>query len=170
MDIRHLLCESISKFDVHQPHIKPKDQHSSLYSHSKSPQRVCSSFSSPSLSSNNSVHEDIAPSSHRRRAFSDIGETRAFVYTNHRVRSRSANSPPTRTPWTPYEDDLLRYGYSQGFSWAAVSSNYLPHRSRGCCWGRFKTLQSKNLVDQTCFLNRPWKPVQFEHKIKNYPS
>ncbi|KAI9499445.1 hypothetical protein BDB00DRAFT_793979 [Zychaea mexicana] len=24
-----------------------------------------------------------------------------------------------------------------------ISATYLPHRSRGCCWGRYKTLQSK---------------------------
>ncbi|KAI8332459.1 hypothetical protein BC941DRAFT_334999, partial [Chlamydoabsidia padenii] len=52
----------------------------------------------------------------------------------------------TRNPWTPIEDDLLQKGYEQGLSWAMISANFLPHRSRGCCWGRFKTLQSKNLV------------------------
>lgn len=51
----------------------------------------------------------------------------------------------TRTPWTWEEDYLLQHGYSQGLSWAAISSTYLPHRSRGCCWGRFKTLQAKAL-------------------------
>ncbi|KAI8062898.1 hypothetical protein BC940DRAFT_228490, partial [Gongronella butleri] len=49
----------------------------------------------------------------------------------------------SRTPWTPEEDFLLQKGYSQGLSWALISSTYLPHRSRGCCWGRFKTLQAK---------------------------
>ncbi|ORZ23595.1 hypothetical protein BCR42DRAFT_487536 [Absidia repens] len=65
----------------------------------------------------------------------------------------SASTPPminqiqTRTPWTPLEDSLLQKGYEQGLSWAMISSTYLPHRSRGCCWGRFKTLQNKNLID-----------------------
>lgn len=49
----------------------------------------------------------------------------------------------TRTPWTSSEDYLLQKGYLQGLSWAMISSKYLPHRSRGCCWGRFKTLQTK---------------------------
>lgn len=49
----------------------------------------------------------------------------------------------TRTPWSASEDFLLQKGYSQGLSWAMISSTYLPHRSRGCCWGRFKTLQAK---------------------------
>lgn len=49
----------------------------------------------------------------------------------------------TRTPWTSSEDYLLEKGYLQGLSWAMISSKYLPHRSRGCCWGRFKTLQTK---------------------------
>ncbi|KAI8098558.1 uncharacterized protein BX664DRAFT_319023 [Halteromyces radiatus] len=51
----------------------------------------------------------------------------------------------TRTPWSSEEDFLLQKGYSQGLSWAMISSTYLPHRSRGCCWGRFKTLQAKAL-------------------------
>ncbi|GAN09105.1 hypothetical protein MAM1_0244d08627 [Mucor ambiguus] len=49
----------------------------------------------------------------------------------------------TRTPWTSSEDYLLEKGYLQGLSWAMISSKYLPHRSRGCCWGRFKTLQTR---------------------------
>ncbi|KAI8379099.1 uncharacterized protein BYT42DRAFT_567468 [Radiomyces spectabilis] len=52
-------------------------------------------------------------------------------------------STQTRTPWTPEEDFLLQQGYAQGLSWAMISTTYLPHRSRGCCWGRFKTLQAK---------------------------
>ncbi|KAI7899304.1 uncharacterized protein BX663DRAFT_545853 [Cokeromyces recurvatus] len=50
-----------------------------------------------------------------------------------------------RTPWTTSEDYLLEKGYLQGLSWAMISSRYLPHRSRGCCWGRFKTLRAKFL-------------------------
>ncbi|SAL95836.1 hypothetical protein [Absidia glauca] len=51
----------------------------------------------------------------------------------------------TRTPWSSEEDFLLQKGYQQGLSWAMISSTFLPHRSRGCCWGRFKTLQAKAL-------------------------
>ncbi|CAO3692347.1 hypothetical protein G6F70_000376 [Rhizopus microsporus] len=50
----------------------------------------------------------------------------------------------TRIPWTVAEDYLLQKGYLQGLSWAMISAKYLPHRSRGCCWGRFKTLRAKN--------------------------
>ncbi|KAI7898447.1 uncharacterized protein BX663DRAFT_418206, partial [Cokeromyces recurvatus] len=57
-----------------------------------------------------------------------------------------------RTPWSFHEDQLLQHGYEQGLSWAMISTHYLPHRSRGCCWGRFKTLQAKSLEqrDWTC--------------------
>ncbi|CDH57931.1 hypothetical protein RO3G_00935 [Lichtheimia corymbifera JMRC:FSU:9682] len=58
---------------------------------------------------------------------------------------RNRSGPQTRTPWTQEEDYLLQRGYSQGLSWAMISSTYLPHRSRGCCWGRFKTLQTKTM-------------------------
>jgi hypothetical protein len=51
----------------------------------------------------------------------------------------------TRTPWSAEEDELLQQGYMQDLSWARISTVYLPHRSRGCCWGRFKTLQAKAL-------------------------
>ncbi|KAG2235246.1 hypothetical protein BDF21DRAFT_427544 [Thamnidium elegans] len=57
---------------------------------------------------------------------------------------RTTKQHQTRTPWTSSEDYLLEKGYLQGLSWAMISSKYLPHRSRGCCWGRFKTLQTKS--------------------------
>jgi hypothetical protein len=58
-----------------------------------------------------------------------------------RSQSKSSNQ---RKPWSEHEDYLLKKGYSKGLSWAAISSMYLPDRSRGCCWGRFKTLQMKS--------------------------
>ena len=61
------------------------------------------------------------------------------------LRNHHRSGPQTRTPWTQEEDYLLQRGYSQGLSWAMISSTYLPHRSRGCCWGRFKTLQTKTM-------------------------
>ncbi|KAI9495505.1 hypothetical protein BDB00DRAFT_236070 [Zychaea mexicana] len=87
--------------------------------------------------------------------------------SSRRSRSTSAssvNAPvQTRMAWTPTEDDLLQQGYDEGLSWAMISATYLPHRSRGCCWGRFKTLQSKNLVDpkrqNARLFRRPWKAV-----------
>ncbi|KAI8992624.1 hypothetical protein BDB01DRAFT_443462 [Pilobolus umbonatus] len=70
----------------------------------------------------------------------------------------------TRTPWSPMEDDLLKQGYEQGLSWAMISSTFLPHRSRGCCWGRFKTLQNKNVVEvyQKKFSRKPWKVTIYQ--------
>lgn len=56
------------------------------------------------------------------------------------------NSIQTRKPWTQIEDELLKKGYLQGLNWAMISAAYLQHRSRGDCWGRFKTLKSRNLV------------------------
>ncbi|KAG2223956.1 hypothetical protein INT45_013413 [Circinella minor] len=57
--------------------------------------------------------------------------------------NKERSTSQTRTPWTLEEDYLLEQGYNQGLSWAMISATYLPHRSRGCCWGRYKTLQSK---------------------------
>ncbi|CDH59148.1 hypothetical protein RO3G_00935 [Lichtheimia corymbifera JMRC:FSU:9682] len=58
---------------------------------------------------------------------------------------RQHKGAQSRVPWTREEDELLQRGYNQGLSWAMISSTYLPHRSRGCCWGRFKTLQTKTI-------------------------
>lgn len=64
---------------------------------------------------------------------------------SNRNHQRHTTHSQTRTPWSTEEDQLLQQGYSQGLSWAMISTVYLPHRSRGCCWGRFKTLQSKSM-------------------------
>lgn len=104
---------------------------------------------------------------YRRRVNSE-SDTKFIAYPNHqyqkpkpikRARSNSASYIQTRTPWTPDEDDLLQKGYEQGLSWAMISCTFLPHRSRGCCWGRFKTLQSKNAIEvyQQRICQRPWK-------------
>ncbi|KAI8384050.1 hypothetical protein BD560DRAFT_486853 [Blakeslea trispora] len=81
--------------------------------------------------------------------------------STHARRNRSNSTPmiQTRVPWTPEEDDLLQKGYEQGLSWAMISCNFLPHRSRGCCWGRFKTLQNKNAIEvyQQRICQRPWR-------------
>ncbi|KAL9556248.1 hypothetical protein MBANPS3_001973 [Mucor bainieri] len=112
---------------------------------------------------------------YRRRVNSE-SDTKFIAYPNHhhhqqqqqhqqrqkpskRARANSASYIQTRTPWTPAEDDLLQKGYEQGLSWAMISCTFLPHRSRGCCWGRFKTLQSKNAIEvyQQRICQRPWK-------------
>ncbi|KAL0080328.1 hypothetical protein J3Q64DRAFT_1617950, partial [Phycomyces blakesleeanus] len=66
---------------------------------------------------------------------SDLGTKRPLT--------RRLSQSHTRNSWTPEEDELLKQGYSEGLSWAMISTTYLPRRSRGCCWGRFKILQSK---------------------------
>lgn len=162
-----------------------------------SPTSMCSSISTCSSASSSSSQEDFTPgrstsfssspqqqrqqrqqqtNAMRRRAASDVSLTRhhMFIYShpNRRPRSESAgnNNVQTRTPWTPFEDHLLQQGYDQGLSWAMISSTYLPHRSRGCCWGRFKTLQNKNMVDPNHshmrHFRRPWKAIDFTHNNK----
>jgi hypothetical protein len=178
MDIKYLLCEPVSKLAIKATpavFVQPSNHDmTSFHDPLHSPKSICSSLSSSSASSFNSTDDhgpltpywDCAPYRRRRcRTMSEIGHVRehVFVYNSRRVRSESTGS--TRTPWTPFEDELLRRGYSQGLSWAMISSTYLPHRSRGCCWGRFKTLQNKNLVDpsQSCYFKKPWKSVEFDH-------
>lgn len=65
------------------------------------------------------------------------------TYSSSATLRRQHKGAQSRIPWTRQEDELLQRGYNQGLSWAMISSTYLPHRSRGCCWGRFKTLQTK---------------------------
>jgi hypothetical protein len=76
-----------------------------------------------------------------------------------RRKSSISTQNQLRVAWTPSEDDLLQQGYAQGLSWGMIASTYLPHRSRGCCWGRFKMLQSKHMITAPSqrFLGRPWK-------------
>ncbi|KAI8390140.1 hypothetical protein BD560DRAFT_380033 [Blakeslea trispora] len=175
-----------------QTHKWHQDQPTMIIS---SPGSVCSSISACSSTSSTKSQDEmnnvISPhktrypdvsglySSYqsRRRTASDVSLTRhhMFIYShpNRRPRSKSAGNNETtqvqtRTPWTPLEDHLLRQGYDQGLSWAMISSTYLPHRSRGCCWGRFKTLQNKNMVDpvhsQMRHFRRPWKAIDFNNR------
>ncbi|KAJ2964781.1 hypothetical protein NQZ79_g299 [Umbelopsis isabellina] len=84
-----------------------------------------------------------------------LGASTNMVEATSDISSPETFSPParlntrqhiqTRVPWRPEEDHLLRQGYEQGLSWTLISARYLPHRSRGCCWGRFKTLQSMEI-------------------------
>ncbi|KAG2208648.1 uncharacterized protein EV154DRAFT_459694 [Mucor mucedo] len=190
MDLKYLLCEPISKFAV-KAEQRNVDWHANnnattIYPTTKgqdwimnSPKSMCSSVSTCSSTSTNSGDEysnhPTKSSVTRRRTESDVSLTRhhMFIYShpNRRPRSESAgnnNNVQTRTPWTPFEDHLLQQGYDQGLSWAMISSTYLPHRSRGCCWGRFKTLQNKNMVDPTHshmrHFRRPWKAIDFNNK------
>ncbi|KAL1926327.1 hypothetical protein VTP01DRAFT_5848 [Rhizomucor pusillus] len=107
------------------------------------------------------------PSTSTRSSSSDSAYASASEKPRKCLRSTSTSSAgsstvQTRMAWTPYEDELLQRGYDEGLSWAMISTTYLPHRSRGCCWGRFKTLQGKNMVDTRRHSNvrlfrRSWK-------------
>jgi hypothetical protein len=142
----------------------PASSRSSSFSYSSSPPKEIQS------------HYQQQQNQNRRRTASDASVTRhrMFIYSHphRRPRSESAgnNAVQTRTPWTPFEDQLLQQGYDQGLSWAMISSTYLPHRSRGCCWGRFKTLQNKNMVDPNHshmrHFRRPWKAIDFSSNNK----
>ncbi|KAG2192191.1 hypothetical protein INT47_005856 [Mucor saturninus] len=131
MDIQSLLCNTNQSLEISttkSPTYKQiHERQSSWSSYSSSPD------SPMSLSSNSSLFYSI-PSSPEIDSPSPPSPTRGTRPTNQ-----------TRTPWSSDEDILLQQGYSQGLSWAMISTVYLPHRSRGCCWGRFKTLQSKSL-------------------------
>ncbi|KAK4513236.1 54S ribosomal protein L7, mitochondrial [Mucor velutinosus] len=129
---------------------------------------TCTTNSNYSSSMNSFITTD-QPQKYRRRVSSE-SDTKFIAYSNHqqqrqkpattkRIRANSVSYIQTRTPWTPAEDDLLQKGYQQGLSWAMISCTFLPHRSRGCCWGRFKTLQSKNAIEvyQQRICQRPWK-------------
>lgn len=73
-----------------------------------------------------------------------IKTSRNRIDSSNSMYNNRKSKHQTRTPWTASEDYLLEKGYLQGLSWAMISAKYLPHRSRGCCWGRFKTLQTKS--------------------------
>lgn len=131
MDIQSLLCntqQSMNASTTKSPTYEQIHQRQSSWSsYSSSPD------SPMSLSSNSSLFYSI-PSSPEIDSPLPSSPVRSTRTTNQ-----------TRTPWSNDEDLLLQQGYSQGLSWAMISTVYLPHRSRGCCWGRFKTLQSKSL-------------------------
>ncbi|KAG2183148.1 hypothetical protein INT43_006143 [Umbelopsis isabellina] len=91
------------------------------------------------FSKNTDDQRSLGPSANMVEVTSDISSPEAFTPP---PRLNARQHIQTRVPWRPEEDHLLRQGYEQGLSWTLISARYLPHRSRGCCWGRFKTLQS----------------------------
>ncbi|KAI8146512.1 hypothetical protein BJV82DRAFT_598811 [Fennellomyces sp. T-0311] len=138
MDIKNLLCPTPTFYACSEAPVNQCYQQtwSCASSDTESPDL---SYSSPSLtpaSSPPTTPKAIVPPLVDRH---DNAQPTAPAQRPHR------SGPQTRTPWTRHEDYLLQRGYSQGLSWAMISSTYLPHRSRGCCWGRFKTLQAKAL-------------------------
>ncbi|KAI9360976.1 hypothetical protein BD770DRAFT_470987 [Pilaira anomala] len=180
MDIKHLLCHPCDPYssllEKKQDNIQINTTNIfyepvEFWRHSRS-NSTQSSISNSSCSSQSTIyHHSPSPSpviKHRRRVNSEISSGDFIVnspqqiYHHSRRHHRSNSSTShiqTRTPWSPEEDGLLRKGYEQGLSWAMISCTYLPHRSRGCCWGRFKTLQSKNVMEvyQQRICQRPWK-------------
>ncbi|KAI8332643.1 hypothetical protein BC941DRAFT_474069 [Chlamydoabsidia padenii] len=111
----------------------------------------------------NDYHESVQP----QRSHSVYQIRTILPYKRRRTHSSNSigdriSTGQTRVPWTPDEDVLLKQGYEQGLSWAMIASTYLPHRSRGCCWGRFKTLKNKkflNVQRQIRAKAKPWKTL-----------
>ncbi|CAO3646613.1 unnamed protein product [Mucor fragilis] len=145
-----------------------------FWQHNRSLSTASSVSNTSTCTTNSSIHSFTTADQHQkyRRRVNSESDTKFIAYPNHqqqrqkpattatkRARANSASYIQTRTPWTPAEDDLLQKGYEQGLSWAMISCTFLPHRSRGCCWGRFKTLQSKNAIQvyQQRICQRPWK-------------
>lgn len=140
---------------------------------SKSTQSTQSTYSTENLQYRRRVNSELCRRSDSKFVvFQQQQQQQQKQEYNTTVRRRRSNSTSyiqTRTPWTPEEDDLLQKGYEQGLSWAMISCTFLPHRSRGCCWGRFKTLQSKNAIEvyQQRICQRPWKAhTNFNNKKK----
>jgi hypothetical protein len=125
MDIKNLLCHTTQHYNEQQ-YEKQAIEYYPLSPSSWSSTSSKSSIDSPILS-------PTTPST-------TIAPINALGKKQHQA----------RIPWTSSEDYLLEKGYLQGLSWAMISAKYLPHRSRGCCWGRFKTLQTK------CAEKRNW--------------
>lgn len=147
MDIQSLLCNTQQPINsagdqaktpsLHTAQIHQRESSwSSAYSSSQPDSPISSSSTSSSLFYSIPSSPDI-----------DATLPSSASTTNTRIlnTTRSSNQAQTRTPWSAEEDQLLQEGYSQGLSWAMIATVYLPHRSRGCCWGRFKTLQAKSL-------------------------
>lgn len=162
MDIQSLLCQTdISKDSSF--HLENELYDKQLFDYCPSSPSAWSSVSSRTFMSEPTVISAIhSPTSREREdssEFASILNSNLSVHTsssvnssptvsasnsdNHSIKS-SSRKQQTRTPWTVSEDYLLEKGYMQGLSWAMISAKYLPHRSRGCCWGRFKTLQTKS--------------------------
>ncbi|SAM04819.1 hypothetical protein [Absidia glauca] len=126
-----------------------------------------SSSSSPALSAISTPPTTTIPPRRRRSASTSHVNQQQRKHNSHPDPSAALHPIQTRTPWTPTEDYLLQKGYEQGLSWAMISATHLPHRSRGCCWGRFKTLRSKNLIhvniqQQSRLSRRVWKAVDMK--------
>lgn len=158
MDIKSLLC---SQQSIETNNLYSHEQKSTIHVHQRQPSWSSSSCSSspgsPASSSSSSSYYSIPsspeidiPSSPITASSTAAATVATSVVDNAGpIVQRSNNNrhmhSQTRTPWSSEEDRLLQQGYSQGLSWAMISTVYVPHRSRGCCWGRFKTLQAKSL-------------------------
>jgi hypothetical protein len=123
MDIRNLLCNANTTPTFYE--LNQYEKHAFEYCPTSPPSSWSSASSISSLSDSTTSLSPI------------LSQIRPH-------RSIKAKMHQTRTPWTSSEDYLLEKGFLQGLSWAMISAKYLPHRSRGCCWGRFKTLQTKS--------------------------
>ncbi|KAI8066898.1 hypothetical protein BC940DRAFT_301815 [Gongronella butleri] len=172
MSIDHLLCKSQDKpstsYIASHGMPSPVSCYSGDDSMPSSPIPSRSSSSSTPLSP--SQLSSVSPKTlHGSMPATGMTPPASFYYASPMpvvLIARSRHAParramtPTRMAWSLYEDELLTRGYALGLSWAMISSTYLPHRSRGCCWGRFKTLQQKKVLTVT---------KQRSHRIKTKP-
>ncbi|ORX54399.1 hypothetical protein DM01DRAFT_1335543 [Hesseltinella vesiculosa] len=152
MSIAHLLCDT------------QEDKHTFIGHHGL-PSPV-STYSDDDLTlrspTSPSFSPYLSPSLKTRPTFYPMPVVMIARSRHHPQVTRRSSQTPTRMAWSPYEDELLSQGYEMGLSWAMISSTYLPHRSRGCCWGRFKTLQHKKLLSahkqrHQRIKTKPWK-------------
>ncbi|ORZ12669.1 hypothetical protein BCR42DRAFT_419735, partial [Absidia repens] len=115
----------------------------------------------------NPLRDDLSTCSDKRISMYQQHRRAILPYRRRRrgvlnADSDLTNSGQKRVPWLPEEDTLLKQGFEQGLSWAMIASTYLPHRSRGCCWGRFKTLKNKKFLNvrrQIRVQAKPWKTL-----------
>ncbi|KAI9245684.1 hypothetical protein BDA99DRAFT_527855 [Phascolomyces articulosus] len=149
MDIKNLLCPTSTFYTCPETSVTNQCYQQTWSCASSDTDSPDLSYSTPSLSLASSPPATpkpiVAPLVDTPPSPSTSANTLALQQHPQQPQQQQRSGPQTRTPWTRHEDSLLQYGYNQGLSWAMISSTYLPHRSRGCCWGRFKTLQTKAL-------------------------
>ncbi|KAI9017917.1 hypothetical protein CLU79DRAFT_762247 [Phycomyces nitens] len=146
MDIKNLLCSTSNPSRSHsidytlEP-LQHKQSCPSIYSichQNQNPTFINGSPESHSIANSSPDQENTDP-----RHSSSPQIPSYYNLDTKKPLARRLSQSHTRNPWTPEEDELLKQGYLEGLSWAMISATYLPRRSRGCCWGRFKILQSK---------------------------
>jgi hypothetical protein len=163
MSIEHILCTPYDNYTYTHDHGLPSPI-STCYSSEEDDDDASSSSSL--LFTHSPLNSTEPYNDHRINIYQQ--HCRAILpYRRRRKMSNSGSGQldsggQKRMPWLPEEDALLKHGFEQGLSWAMIASTYLPHRSRGCCWGRFKTLKNKKFLNvrrQIRVQSKPWKTL-----------